>query len=135
MYSVNAHDVPPNASEPHCIADLLRETDPLQTILGAILRRHHDSAEFTTIVIADVAEHLKSELGYYKEHYASTVVEAQRNPADPRLQRSFLSVLCVCLAAIRSGRRIITPSSSQWYESSNLEYVSQLMKGLCSRSV
>ena len=43
------------------IADLLRETDPLQTILAAILRRHHDSAEFTTIVTADVAEHLKSE--------------------------------------------------------------------------
>jgi len=85
------------------IADLLRETDPLQTILAAILRRHHDSAEFTTIVTADVAEHLKSELGYYKEHYASTVVEAQRNPADPRLQRSFLSVLCICLAAIRSA--------------------------------
>ena len=85
------------------IADLLRETDPLQTILAAILRRHHDSAEFTTIVTADVAEHLKSELGYYKEHNANTVVEAQRNPADPRLQRSFLSVLCVCLAAIRSA--------------------------------
>ena len=85
------------------IADLLRETDPLQTILAAILRRHHDSAEFTTIVTADVAEHLKSELGYYKEHNANTVVEAQRNPADPRLQRSFLSVLCACLAAIRSA--------------------------------
>ena len=42
------------------IADLLRETDPLQTILAAVLRRHHDSAEFTTIVSADVAEHLKS---------------------------------------------------------------------------
>ena len=85
------------------IADLLRETDPLQTILAAILRRHHDSAEFTTIVTADVAEHLKSELGYYKEHNASTVIEAKRNPADPRLQRSFLSILCACLAAIRSA--------------------------------
>ena len=85
------------------IADLLRETDPLQTILAAILRRHHDSAEFTTTVTADVAEHLKSELGYYKEHNAGTVIEAQRNPADPRLQRSFLSILCACLAAIRSA--------------------------------
>ena len=54
-------------------------------------------------VDADSAEHLKSELGYYKEHNASTVIEAQRNPADPRLQRSFLSILCVCLAAIRSA--------------------------------
>ena len=83
---------------------ILRETDPLQTILAAILRRHHNSAEFTsTIVTADVAEHLKSELGYYKEHNANTVIEAQRNPADPRLQRSVLSILCVCVAAIRSA--------------------------------
>ena len=85
------------------LADLLRETDPLQTILAAILRRHHDSAEFTTIVSSDVAEHLKSELGYYREKSAHTVIEAQRNPADPCLQRKFLSVLCVCLAAIRSA--------------------------------
>jgi len=85
------------------IADLLRETDPLQTILAAVLRRHHDSAEFTTIVSADVAEHLKSELEHYKQLNAHSVLEAQRNPADPRLQRSFLSVLCVCLAAIRSA--------------------------------
>ena len=77
--------------------------DPLQTILAAILRRHHDSAEFTTTVTADVAENLKSELGYYKEHNANIVIEAKRNPADPRLQRSFLGVLCVCLAAIRSA--------------------------------
>jgi len=85
------------------IADLLREIDPLQTILAAVLRRHHDSAEFTTIVSADVAEHLKSELEHYKQLNAHSVLEAQRNPADPRLQRSFLSVLCVCLAAIRSA--------------------------------
>jgi hypothetical protein len=85
------------------IADLLRETDPLQTILAAVLRRHHDSAEFTTIVSADVAEHLKSELEHYKQLNAHSVLEAQRNPADPRLQRSFLSVLCVCMAAIRSA--------------------------------
>ena len=35
------------------IADLLREQDPLHTILAAILRRHHDSAEFTVLVTAD----------------------------------------------------------------------------------
>ena len=62
------------------IADLLRETDPLQTILAAVLRRHHDSAEFTTIVSADVAEHLKSELEHYKQLNAHSVLEAQRNP-------------------------------------------------------
>ena len=85
------------------IADLLREQDPLHTILAAILRRHQDSAEFTMLVTTDTAEHLNSELVFYKEYYASHVVDAQRNPADVRQHRSFLNVLCVCLAAIRSA--------------------------------
>ena len=85
------------------IADLLREQDPLHTILAAILRRHQDSAEFTMLVATDTAEHLNSELVFYKEYYASHVVDAQRNPADVRQHRSFLNVLCVCLAAIRSA--------------------------------
>ena len=85
------------------IADLLREQDPLPTILAAILRRHHDSNEFTMLVTADIAEHLKSELKFYKDHYASDVSKAQRNYTDARQHRSFLSILCVCLAAIRSA--------------------------------
>ena len=85
------------------IADLLREQDPLHTILAAILRRHQDSAEFTMLVATDTAEHLNSELVFYKEYYASHVVDAQRKPADVRQHRSFLNVLCVCLAAIRSA--------------------------------
>ena len=86
------------------VADLLvGEQDPLQTILAAILRRHHDSAEFTMLVTADIAEHLKDELVFYKNHYASAVSDAQLNYTDARHHRSFLSVLCVCLAAIRSA--------------------------------
>jgi hypothetical protein len=85
------------------VADLLREHDPLQTILAAVLRRHHDSTEFTMLVTADIAEHLKMELMFYKEHYANDVSEAQHNHTDAKQHRSFLSVLCVCLAAIRSA--------------------------------
>ena len=119
------------------IADLLHEQDPLRTILAAILRRHHDSAEFTMLVTADIAEHLKSELAYYQENYASTVVDAQRDPADPRQHRSFLSVLCVCLAAIRSAflgtsrdgalpseaRQFLTQLRITMYSTSDVEYL------------
>ena len=119
------------------IADLLHEQDPLPTILAAILRRHHDSNEFTMLVTADIAEHLKSELAYYKENYASIVVNAQRNPADPRQHRSFLSVLCVCLAAIRSAflgtsrdgalhseaRQFLTQLRITMYSTSDVEYL------------
>ena len=119
------------------IADLLHEQDPLPTILAAILRRHHDSNEFTMLVTADTAEHLKSELEYYKENYASTVVDAQRNPADPHQHRSFLSVLCVCLAAIRSAflgtsrdgalhseaRQFLTQLRTTMHSTSDVEYL------------
>jgi hypothetical protein len=64
------------------------------------------------LVTADIAEHLKSELEYYKENYASTLVDAQRNPADPRQHRSFLSVLCICLAAINTVLEI----TEDWVE-------------------
>jgi hypothetical protein len=119
------------------IADLLHEQDPLPTILAAILRRHHDSNEFTMLVTADIAEHLTSELAYYKENYASTVVDAQRNAADPSQHRSFLSVLCVCLAAIRSAflgtsrdgalhseaRQFLTQLRTTMHSTSDVEYL------------
>jgi hypothetical protein len=89
------------------------------------------------LVTADTAEHLKSELEYYKENYASTVVDAQRNPADPHQHRSFLSVLCVCLAAIRSAflgtsrdgalhseaRQFLTQLRTTMHSTSDVEYL------------
>jgi hypothetical protein len=119
------------------VADLLREQDPLQTILAAILRRHHDSAEFTMLVTADIAEHLKEELVFFKTHHANVVSDAQINYSDAQHHRSFLSVLCVCLAAIRSAflgtsrdgalhseaRQFLTQIRTTMHSTSDVEYL------------
>ena len=85
------------------LPDVLREHEPLNTIIAAILRRHNESDEFNTRVSADSAENLNRELIAFKEVYATKILDAQANPTDPKHQRSFLSVLSVCLAATRSA--------------------------------
>jgi hypothetical protein len=82
---------------------VLREHEPLNTIIAAILRRHNEFDEFNTRVSADPAENLNRELIAFKEIYATKILNAQANPTDPKHQRSFLSVLSVCLAATRSA--------------------------------
>ena len=85
------------------LPDVLREHEPLNTIIAAILRRHNEFDEFNTRVSADSAENLNRELIAFKEIYATKILNAQANPTDPKHQRSFLSVLSVCLAATRSA--------------------------------
>jgi hypothetical protein len=96
---------------------------PGPTALDCYLTRREDKSD--------------AETTYYKENYASTVVDAQRNPANPRQHRSFLSVLCVCLAAIRSAflgtsrdgalhseaRQFLTQLRTTMHSTSDVEYL------------